>query len=325
MTHPAAYLPVNIGERTRFDAHGQHFIVGYHSRNTYWLSTDPPGARRRWGDRRQIVDDIEYVLRNGALPPASPRSMWEARRYSVPPEPPHHFVADFDVIRKDWGGEQVVATYRSRSEAERDCQQRNDEASELFRTGRITYDVPEFYVAPSRPVSGGHRVADFDNLDDLIVRAQQLGATHVLIAGAHTKLFFPRGGQYPYEEARVWRENRYWHAEGPGARRGVHQLPQGAVPLDAPVGQQRYTAEARRGSEETMETLAWEADDLVKQLGSPPNAVGIMQRVRDSEFYRPAPAGSPPDLLSRAELKGWIARWRGELRSKELRLARRSR
>jgi len=95
MTHPAAYLPVNIGERTRFEAHGQSFLIGYHSRNTYWLSTDPPGERRRWGTRQQITEDIAYVFENGVLPPASRRMMWagEAHRYAVPPEPPHHHVA----------------------------------------------------------------------------------------------------------------------------------------------------------------------------------------------------------------------------------------
>jgi hypothetical protein len=74
--HPAAYLPVNIGERVRFEAHGQSFLIGYHSRDTYWLSTDPPGERRRWGTRRQITEDIAYVFANGTLPPASPRSRW---------------------------------------------------------------------------------------------------------------------------------------------------------------------------------------------------------------------------------------------------------
>ena len=103
--------------------------------------------------------------------------------------------------------------------------------------------TPGFQEAPAR-----HRVADFDTIDDLIAHAAQLGATHVLVAGAHTKLFFPRGGQYPYEEARVWRENRYWHAEGPGARRGVRQLPQDAAPLKGYIDWQRRagTAEAPR-------------------------------------------------------------------------------
>jgi hypothetical protein len=162
--HPAAYLPVNIGERTRFEAHGRRFLVGYHSRNTYWLSTDPPGERRRWGTRRQIVEDIGYVLENGALPPPS-GSMWES---SHPAEP------------------------------------------------------------------AGHRVADFNTLDDLIAHAsRELGATHVLVDGANTRIYFPRGGQYPYEEARVQRRAGYWHAEGPQARRGVVRPPREAETIES--------------------------------------------------------------------------------------------
>ena len=80
---------------------------------------------------------------------------------------------------------------------------------------------------------------------------------------------------------------------------------------------------SRRPPVETMQSLAWEADDIVNQLGRPPNAIGILRRVRDSEFYRQAPVGSAPDLLSREELKGWIARWKGELRAKQSRGERR--
>lgn len=282
------------------------------------------------------------------------------------------------------------------------------------------------------PFKGGAReasriVADFNTLDDLISHAaRDLGATHVAGTEASTKIYFPRGGQFPYEEATVWRKNGYWHAQGPGARTGVERLPAGAKPIAARGAGQRRAAETRRSSppiaqivirrfgnglatadaydsaghlrsgissptdlnyvekkmatgrrwarkifgathvedyaavdhrdrviagpfkhysdaqsaagpaghvkfvpagrgaseahrgapEETMQSLAWEADDLVKQLGSPPNAVGFLRRVRDSEFYRPAPVGSPNDHPSRAELKGWIARWKGELRVK---------
>jgi hypothetical protein len=73
------FIPVNIGERVYLEAHGQNFIIGYHSRNTYWLSTNPPGERRRWGDRRQITEDIAYVIENGTLPPHSGPRMFERR------------------------------------------------------------------------------------------------------------------------------------------------------------------------------------------------------------------------------------------------------
>lgn len=69
--HPGAYLPLNIGEKARFSAHGRDFIVGWQQRGVYWLSTDPPGERRRWGTRDQIIEDIAYVFENGVLPPPS--------------------------------------------------------------------------------------------------------------------------------------------------------------------------------------------------------------------------------------------------------------
>lgn len=72
---------------------------------------------------------------------------------------------------------------------------------------------------------------DFDTLEDLIAHAGREGATHVAGADAHTKIYYPRGGQYPYEEAKVWRKGSYWHAEGPGARTGVQGLPRGATPI----------------------------------------------------------------------------------------------
>ena len=87
------------------------------------------------------------------------------------------------------------------------------------------------------------RVADFDSLDDLIAHAgSELGATHAVIAGPETKIYFPRGGQHPYEEARVWRKGGYWHAEGPGARTGVRRLPAEARPIEGGKGQRAAEA-----------------------------------------------------------------------------------
>lgn len=89
-----------------------------------------------------------------------------------------------------------------------------------------------------------HRVADFNTLDDLISHAaRDLGATHVSGAGPQTKIYFPRGGQFEYEEASVRRKGGYWHADGPGAREGVARLPAGARPIAGHVG--RRAAEER--------------------------------------------------------------------------------
>lgn len=76
----AAYVPRTIGDTVRFEAHGQRFIVGYRSRGNYWLRTDPPGQRGRWGNRREIIEDIEHALEFGTLPPPS-GEMWEGRRH----------------------------------------------------------------------------------------------------------------------------------------------------------------------------------------------------------------------------------------------------
>lgn len=77
-----------------------------------------------------------------------------------------------------------------------------------------------------------HRVADFNTLEHLVEHAaSELGATHVSGAGPTTKIYFPRGGEYPYEAASVRRKGGYWHADGPGAREGVKKLPAGARPI----------------------------------------------------------------------------------------------
>lgn len=93
-------------------------------------------------------------------------------------------------------------------------------------------------------------VADFSTLDDLISHAaRDLGATHVSGSEASTKIFFPRGGQLPYEEATVWRKNGYWHAQGPGSRTGVRALPRDARPISGTAG--RRAAEGPRGDSST--------------------------------------------------------------------------
>ena len=81
----------------------------------------------------------------------------------------------------------------------------------------------------------GHRVADFNTIDDLIAHAgRELGATHVSYEhDLHgNKLYFPRkDGQY--EVANVWQKAGYWHAAGPDSREIVRHLPQGAVPINS--------------------------------------------------------------------------------------------
>jgi hypothetical protein len=112
------------------------------------------------------------------------------------------------------------------------------------RSVRLTFERPPPTVTTERR-AGPRFVRDFNTLNDLIGHAlDQLGATHVAGDGAHTRIYFPRGGQYPYEEARVWRKAGYWHAEGPHARVGVSRLPQDAKPIARIYG--RRAAESGR-------------------------------------------------------------------------------
>ena len=75
-----------------------------------------------------------------------------------------------------------------------------------------------------------HRVADFNTLDDLIAHARdELGASHVVVAGPESKIYFPRGGTHAYEAASVRRKGGYWHADGPGAREGVTEPASGGT------------------------------------------------------------------------------------------------
>jgi hypothetical protein len=106
------------------------------------------------------------------------------------------------------------------------------------------------YLGPEGAVGEPRFVADFNTLDDLVQHAAtDLGATHVAGDGAHTRIYFPRGGLYPYEEAKVWRKGGYWHAEGPHARTGVSGLPSNAKPIGRAQGRRaaEYAQEARRG------------------------------------------------------------------------------
>jgi hypothetical protein len=111
------------------------------------------------------------------------------------------------------------------------------------------HEAHRYKIPPERRQFVSPRVADFNSLDDLITHARdELGATHVLDVGTGSQreviLFFPRGGQHPYEMARTWRKGSYWHAEGPGSRTGVEGIPRGAKAI-APQ-EMRRASEARR-------------------------------------------------------------------------------
>jgi hypothetical protein len=71
-----------------------------------------------------------------------------------------------------------------------------------------------------------HLVRDFASIPALIDHARDVdGATHVLIQGRETRLYFPHGREY--EEAVVYPERGYWHVPAPRDRT-VGRLPPGA-------------------------------------------------------------------------------------------------
>jgi hypothetical protein len=73
-------------------------------------------------------------------------------------------------------------------------------------------------------------VADFDSLDALIAHAEGEGASHVVVAGTRSRLYYPlNNGQY--ESSGVWQRAGYWHSHARGNRRIVEGLPRDAQPI----------------------------------------------------------------------------------------------
>ena len=78
------------------------------------------------------------------------------------------------------------------------------------------------------PRARGHRVADFNTLDDLIAHS---GAT-ALASDAHgvaSKLYVPEGRGYL--ELRVWQKEGFWHAQNPDRGKPLDRLPREATPI----------------------------------------------------------------------------------------------
>ena len=123
-----------------------------------------------------------------------------------------------------------------------------------------------------------HRVADFSSLPELIEHAKSVdGASHLLISGRHTKIYFPRqDGRY--DEGSVWQQHGYWHAPAPSDRVVVTGLPAGAEPIGSHVqrvgrraGEARLSETSRRrGAKSALEL----AGELSRQLnGSKPRII----------------------------------------------------
>lgn len=138
----------------------------------------------------------------------------------------------------------------------------------------VIYGPPADYYRQHHPVKGhieftaneprhGQRMADFSTLPEIIEHARMVdGASHVLIAGTRTKLYFPLGGGR-YEEAKVWREHGYWHSEAPGDRTVVERLPNGAQPIETyPGSQTAFNESVVRSPHHHPQTLINTPDDM---------------------------------------------------------------
>jgi len=130
----------------------------------------------------------------------------------------------------------------------------------LIKEQRVEYLIHE--------ARAPHVVRDFNTLPDLINHAaRDLGATHTSGSDAHTKIYFPRGGQHPYEEATVWRKSGYWHAQGPGARTGVARLPAGAKPIAGHAGRRAAEHVSEYVDPALIEAFAADVDALREAKG----------------------------------------------------------
>jgi len=152
---------------------------------------------------------------------------------------------------------------------------------------RLRYRKPG--RAPQHHVMPPAGMRDFNSLTAIIEHARKEGATHVHVAGGHTKLYYPASGG-EYEEAKVWRAEGYWHSQAPSDRTLV-PLPPDAQPIDeffAGGWRSRRAAEARRQPARreaerdrpprflkmTREAVMKLADELAQQLdGSKPKYI----------------------------------------------------
>lgn len=122
----------------------------------------------------------------------------------------------------------------------------------------LAYSVNDYNSANYTPRRQGevretHHVADFNTLDDLIAHARdELGATHVLFVDEEIHLYFPRRDG-TFEKAEIWQKDGYWHAQGPGARAIVQEVPTGAQPIGGGRGQR--AAEAQESKRDQVPTL----------------------------------------------------------------------
>lgn len=218
------------GKKALADLEGQAPAPGgAKGRAQKWMAYEIDKLRRQ-------VSDAEAV-RAGKRPQKMKPEDYEALRKSLGVgETRSSKVAEgtwgiWDVTRKQWlpdamrgAVDSSPARYKSKADAER--------AAQEWRTLNPNDQFEVKLHGVSEAHETGHRVADFNTLDDLIQHElTQNQASHV----DRTK---PRGPRifYPiadgYEVSSVWQKGGYWHAQAPGARGLTQNLPRGAQPIE---------------------------------------------------------------------------------------------
>lgn len=165
-----------------------------------------------------------------------------------------------------------------------------------------------------------HIARDFSTVPELVSHARTVdGATHVLVAGKRTRLYFPHQ-KGAYEEATVWHENGYWHGAAPSDRVVVDRLPPGAERIEDYLTRSgRWSAEEREPSSDDLRRAAQAADDAWSAEGR-----RVFGRRWGDVRYTPAGSGEPGSELRRLHdaFVDATRAWRGEAREPRQRAVR---
>lgn len=61
-------IPSRMREETQYTAHGITFIVRKIGANTWFLKTPSVKSRARFGNKREITEDVAHTIEYGVLP-----------------------------------------------------------------------------------------------------------------------------------------------------------------------------------------------------------------------------------------------------------------
>lgn len=75
-TQPAVAIPRKVRAEVTFEAHGAKFRVLRCSQSTYMLTCPLVTPHARFGNRKEIAQDIAHCVEFGTLPPFSSHGMY---------------------------------------------------------------------------------------------------------------------------------------------------------------------------------------------------------------------------------------------------------